>query len=347
MSLTLLFALPFALQAHSYALPNPQAAAVTTAPTGTLSADLSDVTDFSTLPESYYAAFTSGLSNYSVGSAELASESAAYASWTKQFYATVAPSDLAAISSYNRAESEAYASWTSNLYETLGTSDYNALTSEYAQWTKEEAVYATYTGTGIPYISGLTNGSTTYSVPAQVTPNGVVRGTGSSTGAVVAQQTFAPLTRSQSTPNSYALTCLDSTASQMDNHAVSSADCTQTAQDICDSLTNPVTVVKDQWVWSKKGGNCAMGYWLPSVGAGIAAVPSSQECQANIYGMMTRTCIPVVDSNAKWNAASVNVVVLPSADSSGQQVDSGKISFLMAGSPYPCGQAGCKMTSDS
>ena len=90
-----------------------------------------------------------------------------------------------------------------------------------------------------------------------------------------------------------------------------------------------------------------MGYWLPKVGTGTAAIPSKQECQANIFDMMRRTCIPVDGSAGKWNAASVNVKVVPSAEGNGQQVDSGRISYLMAGSPYPCGGQGCKMVSDS
>lgn len=350
--LSLFPALLFVSKVHSYALPNPQAAAVTAGtPDATTTADLAEITDFSTLPESYYAAFTSDLLNYTVGSAQLASESAAYASWTKEFYATVAPSELAAISSYNRAESSAYAAWTSDLYETIGTSEYNALTSEYAQWTSEQAVYATYNGTGTPSGLGLpaaTNVS--QAVPAQVTTDGVVvdtGATGSAAAPVVAQQTFAPLTRTQSNPSAYALTCLDSSSSTLSDHTTHYPDCTQTMESICASLTDPTTFVPNQWVWSNKGGRCAMGYWVPAISTSTAAIPSAQECQSNIYKMMVRTCIPVLRDEGMWNAASVNIAVAPSAESAGQQVDSGKVSYMMAGSPYPCGPLGCKMTSDS
>ncbi|KAL8786249.1 MAG: hypothetical protein Q9195_008305 [Heterodermia aff. obscurata] len=340
----------FLFRVHGYALPNPAAAAVTNpAAASTLSADFPDITDysdFSTLPSSYYDIFT----EYpSMDSAALASESAAYASATKQFYATAKPSDLAALSSYYRAESSAYAAWTSDLYQTLDASESAALASEYALFTKEEAVYATYTGTGTPFISGITNA--TEAVDAQVTSNGVVRdnsaGAATSTAPPVAQQSFGPLARSQSAPAAYGLTCLDSSGSQLDNHTVKFTDCAGTETSICDSLNDPANLLTDQWVWSNSGGSCAMGYWLPKVGTGTAAIPSKEECQLNIFDMMRRTCIAMDGSAGKWNAASVNVAVVPSANSNGQQVDSGRISYLMAGSPYPCGGQSCKMVSDA
>ena len=341
----------FVFSVHSYALPNPAPAAVTTsksAPAGTVSADLPDITDFSTLPSSYYDLFTDYTS---FGSAELASESAAYASLTKEFYATAKSSDLAALSSYYRAENSAYAAWTSDLYETLDSSEYAALTSAYAQWTKEEAVYATYTGTGTPFISGITNATGAVgALPAEVTSDGVVRDNGaaaaSSTAAPAAQQSFAALTRSQSKPAAYGVTCLDSSSSQLDNHDVNYNDCTETQLAICDNLNDPASLLTDQWVWSNAGGSCAMGYWLPKVGTGTAAIPSRLQCQANIFDMMRRTCI-TQGGGGKWNAASVNLAVVPSGDSNGQAVDSKRISYLMAGSPYPCGGQSCKMVNAS
>ena len=343
----ILSALLLAVRVHSYALPNPAAASVTNSPAAsTASADIPDITDFSTLPSSYYDIFTEYTS---YDSAELASESAAYASATKKFYATAKPSQLAAISSYERAESSAYAAWTSDLYQTLDSSEYAAMTSEYAQWSREESVWATYTGTGTPFISGITNA--TAAADGQVTSIGVVRdgstAAASSTAPPVAQQSFGPLTRSQSTPAAYGLTCLDSTASQLDNHAVKFADCAATETAICDSLNNPANLLTDQWVWSAAGGSCAMGYWLPKIGTGTAAIPSKEACQANIFDMMRRTCIPADGQDGKWNAASVNVAVVPSGNSNGQQVDSGRISYMLAGSPYPCGGQSCKMASDS
>ena len=315
---------------------------------------ITDYTDYSTLPSSYYDIFTA---YPSYNSAEQASESAAYASLTKEFYATAQPSDLAALSSYYRAESDAFAAWTSDLYETLDASEYAAQTSAYAEYTKIEAVYATYTGTGVPFISGISNGTaadaTAGALPAQVTSNGVVRdnsaAAASTTAPPVAQQSFGPLPRSQSAPAAYGLTCLDSTGSQLDNHAVTFADCVATEASICDSLNDAAALVTDQWVWSTAGGGCAMGYWLPKVGTGTAAIPSKEMCQANIYDMMRRTCIPAdgAQGGGKWNAASVNVAVVPSAQGNGQQVDSGRISYLLAGSPYPCGGQSCKMVSDS
>ena len=356
---SLLPALLFALQVHSYALPNPQVVAATPAipqapaatplpGTDTASADSAEITDFSTLPQSYWDAFTSELGGYSIDSAELASESAAYASWTKDFYATVAPSQLAAISSYNRAESSAYAAWTSELYETIGTSEYNAITSEYAQWTSEQAIYATYTGTGIPPgISASPINSANGSIAEITGADGVVRdnpaATTTAAGAGVAQATFGPLSRTQTTPGAYSLTCLDSSASDMGRHDVDYNACFTTITDICASLADPSKLITEQWVWSEKGQGCAMGYWIPLVGATqvIAPLPSVQECQGNIFGQMRNTCIPINSVNGHWNAASVNIAVVPTAENAGQQVDSGKVSYMIAGSPYPCGPKGC------
>lgn len=336
-SLFLLPTLLLALRSHSYALPNPQAASITPAPaTGAAAARLASATPFvSDLSDTDFADFTSDLFDYTVGSAELVSQSKAYASATAAFYATAKPSDIKALSAARKEQSEEWAAWTSELYRTPGASELAALSSDYRQYTSELKVWETYTGTGDPFNSSATgtpfNSSATGSVPAQITASA------SATGAA-ANEPFRPLQRSQIAPAAYALTCLDSSASEMSEHTLQFSDCTQTIQAICDYMTGDVAN-RNQWVWSAKGGKCAMGYWLP---AG-SAIPSSTECQANIFDRMRRTCIPVNSQGGRWNAASVNVAVVPSGDSSGQQVDAGKASFLMAGSPYPCGAAGCKM----
>ena len=407
-----LSALLFAIQAHSYALPNPQAAATTARPVGSAiaSADSPAITDPISLPQSYWDAYTSYFGDLSMNSAQLASESAAYlsfsrhfvetaepsvlsaiasrdradssalAAWTselyetgdsfttigsaqlaadsaawfsytKELYSTIEPTALAALSSYRRAESSAFAAWTSELYEPIGTSEFNALTSEWAQWTKEESIYATYTGTGIPPGISLSPENGTNSSEAVITSNGVVRDNPAATttqGApAVAQQTFGPLARTQSTPGAYSLTCLDSSASELSNHAINFSACSQVATDICNHLSDPSKVITEQWVWNSNTNNngaCAMGYWVPLIGDAKvpAAIPSTRECRLNIFDKMARTCIPLSDGQTgKWNAASVNIAQVPTADNSGQQVDAGKVSFMLAGSPYPCGSKGC------
>ena len=392
----------FAIQAHGYALPNPQAAATTAraVQTATASAEMSAITGSASLSQSDLEAYSSLFGDYSLNSAQLASESAAFEASRKHFVETAKPSVLSAMASRDRAESSAWAAWTSELYETgdsfttigasdlaadsaawgsytkelfatmgtsaraewnseraaessalaawtselyepIGSAEYRSLTSEWAQWSAEDAIYATYTGTGIP--PGISLDPTS--------SNGVVRdntaGTTTQGGPAVAQQTFGPLSRTQSTPGAYSLTCLDSNSSDLSNHAITFSACSQVMMDICNHLTDPSKMITEQWVWNSNSNNhgaCAMGYWVPLIGDAKmpAAVPSAEECRMHIFDKMARTCIPVSDGqNGQWNAASVNIAQVPTADNSGQQVDAGKVSFMLAGSPYPCGSKGC------
>lgn len=412
--LSLLSALLFAIQAHGYALPNPQAAATTARAvrTTTASADRSVITGSTFLPQSDWDAYQSYFGDYSLNSAQLASESAAYKSYSKHFvetaepsvlsaiasrdredslaweswtaelyetatadsfttigsaqlasdsaawfsytkelYATIDSTALAALQSYRSAEASAFAAWTSELYETIGSAEYKSLTAEWAQWSAEDAIYATYTETGIPPGITLDPVDRADSSQTAIDSNGVVRdntaGTTTQAGPAVAQQTFGPLSRTQSTPGAYSLTCLDSNSSDLSNHAIAFSSCSQVMIDICNHLTDPSKIITEQWVWnsnSNSHGTCAMGYWVPLIGEAKmpAAIPSAEECRMNIFDKMARTCVPVSDGqNGQWNAASVNIAQVPGADNSGQQVDAGKISFMLAGSPYPCGSKGC------
>lgn len=367
LSLFLLPNLLLALGAHSYALPNPQAASITPAPaTGATLAKLpastpgtdyyydsaelaSESREYASLTAKFYrtakasdiaalnsdraewAALTSDLYE----TVDLALESKRYASATAEFYATAKTSDIARLVSDRKAASAELAAWTSELYRTPNPEEAASLSADWRQYTSEAAVWETYTGTDSPFTRS--NASATATLPAQITTSGAA----STTGAGASQGAFPPLQRSQSTPAADAFTCLDSSASEMSDHTLQFSDCDATIQAICDNLTGDVANrVAGQWTWSAKGGKCAMGYWLPAIGD---AVPSATACQANIFDRMRRTCIPVNSQGGRWNAASVNIAVVPDAANSGQQVDATKPSFLMAGSPYPCGSAGCKM----
>ena len=313
---------------------------------------LAAISSYNKAESAAYASWTSDLYG-SIGPAQLASESAAYESWTQKFYATAHPTVIAAISSYNKAESSAYAAWTSDLYETIGTSEYKALTSEYAQWTKEQAVYATYTGTGIP--PGITASPirNTNSSQAGIAANAVVPANPDVAPAAVAptvvaspaaaKETFVGLHRTQSEPAAYAVTCTDSSSSVEGDREVNYAACFTVVDDICNVLTND-NLVTEQWVWGDRGEGCAMGYWIPVLGEGKhALMPTPEECAVKIFGQMRNVCIPVNGGIELFNAATVNIVVPPSAESAGQQVDSGKTSYLLAKTPYPCGPKGCVM----
>ncbi|KAG7004558.1 hypothetical protein G7Y79_00024g055080 [Physcia stellaris] len=272
-----------------------------------------------------------------------------YASATAAFYATAKASDIARLASQRKEASAELAAWTSDLYRTPTPEEASSLSAEWRQYTSQAGVLETYTGTGSPFpfiasnatgspfiASDATAGGTTATVPAQAAAS-----TTGAASAAFSQGAFPPLQRSQSAPAADALTCLDSSASDMSDHTLQFDDCTATIQAICDNLTGDVANrVAGQWTWSAKGGKCAMGYWLPAIGD---AVPSATACQANIFDRMRRTCVSGTGQGARWNAASVNIAVVPDAQNSGQQVDATKLSFLMAGSPYPCGSGGCKM----
>ena len=74
-----------------------------------------------------------------------------------------------------------------------------------------------------------------------------------------------------------------------------------------------------------------MGYWYPK-GLGLQGVYNQTKCEQTFRTLWT-DC--VVDGDGKHNAASMNVEVLPDGDENGQQVDAGKISWIMAPNPWP------------
>lgn len=160
-----------------------------------------------------------------------------------------------------------------SLTQPLDTSDYAALTTQYAQWTSEDAIWATYTCTIPPRITdspestardGQVSAISTVTAPsnpisqapapaltARETSNGVVRdntiasiAAGASGGP--AQASFTLLARSQSNPSAYGVTCFDSSASDLSNHIVTYSDCNATVQSICSSLADPSKLTLQQ-----------------------------------------------------------------------------------------------------
>ena len=77
-----------------------------------------------------------------------------------------------------------------------------------------------------------------------------------------------------------------------------------------------------------------MGYWMPWGIVGTDKVPTTDECQQTIYTAITNTCFPNDDST--FNTASVNLKVLPTETQTGEQVDSGSLSYMIAPHPPDC-----------
>lgn len=283
-------------------LPNP-------APAATPGSDAFGNYSYSTIPASV-----------------LAAESAAYASYTKQFYATVAQTELAAISSYNAMQSSLYAAWTASGIQTLAASESAALASEYAAWTRSAAVYATYTGTGDPFASPTSTVPTTsaYVVPAAA--------------AVAPTGTSWPALPEVKAPAAYGVQCQNVPAPS--NAIFTVENCAVTIKYVCEhvQMSNDRysrQSFQDRWVWDPHGGSgCAMGYWMPKAVFGTDKVPTMDECQQTIYGAMTSTCFPTYDSI--FNTASVNLQVLPTRNHTGQQVDPGSMSYMIAPVPPDC-----------
>ena len=60
-------------------------------------------------------------------------------------------------------------------------------------------------------------------------------------------------------------------------------------------------------------------------------VPDEDRCASDVFTRMFDVC------GGRTNAASVNVAVLPDGKgSTGQQVDAGQVSYLLAPKPWPC-----------
>ena len=268
-----------------------------------------------------------------IPSSVLAAESSEYASYTSHFYATAAPSVLASISKYNALESSLYSNWTAAGTETLGSSESAALASEYARIASIEAVYATYTGNGDPYV-GLNALAGQTSSPVLTTSAYVVP----AEAAAAPSSTNWPALPQVKAPAAYGVQCQTVPAPGNVNFVLEY--CAETITAICQHIAwsndkNSNQYFFDRWVWSNKGGlGCAMGYWMPSNILGTPKVPTAAECQQTIYGAMTNTCFPNDDS--LFNTASVNLAVLPTDSDTGVAVDSGSLSYMIAPHPPDC-----------
>lgn len=311
-SIVLLFS-TFFLGTQVSALPQAQPA-TTARPvaSNTISADFADITAFTSLPSSIYAALTSEWATYSIPSAVLASESAAYASYTAEFFRTASPSELSAIAAYDRSQSAAYASWTAEADQPLSPSESSVLEAEYASWTAN-------------YVSATSSASAANprNSAAEI-ENGAV-----------AAATMAPMAHSND-PAADAITCVSQTGVKGAG-SVNITACAATISRTCSSLQDSKEgrYFWDEWAWVY-GSGCATGYWMPEALKNSTAVPTAIECETDILRQMEDLCVGP-NSDGESNAASVNVAVLPDGKgSTGQQVALDRVSFLLASKPWPC-----------
>lgn len=298
-------------------------------------ADLSDVTgdfSYSTLPQSIYDQLTSDWGNYSTPSPEqLASESKAFAQFTSDFYKSASPSELSAIAAANAEASaiDAGAGLFNDQGPTLSPSQSAALANLYNDWTATAAQGASATGKG-----------------ASATSNSAASQTPSPANAFAAPLPLA------NTPGADSILCVKQTGLDGGTDTVNTTACATAIQNACRKLDQSKTgdYLFDEWIWS--GGSeadnglsntlgCSVGYWLPKSvvnrdkSTPNPLVPSRQECETSIYNVMVSQCLQ------STNAAAINVAQLPdpkNKDNSGQQVDAGKVSYLLAPQPWPCNE---------
>ena len=254
--------------------------------------------------------------NFSVPASALAAESSAYDSWTSEFFKTASPSKLSAVAAYDAQESALYASWSAEEYRTLAPSESSLIAAEYANWT---------------VTAGL-------AVPATSTSSSIDT-------AAAAAATWKPLAQSLD-PSWGGITC-QTQSGVRGATTVNTSACAVAASNACRKLNESRTGAYfwDQWVWSGGGPGsenleqnmgCCTAYWLPKSlvqdpGVSNPLVPPVEQCMQDFYAAMVETCI------GPYNAASVNVAVLPDGKgSTGQQVDSGRVSYLLAPSVWPC-----------
>ena len=141
---------------------------------------------------------------------------------------------------------------------------------------------------------------------------------------------FASYVYQVDTPTAYGVQCLNSTIS---NAAIKTENCAVTAVDICKKIRSEFSP-RGKWVWSAVGGpGCAMAYWLPQFN-GSAPAPDKTRCEQGIYNTMVDLCVTEPDGYyGVSDIAAVNLKQLPGANGTGQAVNVGYPSYLIAAAP--------------
>ena len=99
-----------------------------------------------------------------------------------------------------------------------------------------------------------------------------------------------------------------------------------TATVICNNINNG-TALPNTWFWSMPVTGFALGVWLPG-NPGDAPCPYWNSCYSAIYYMMIQGCL-----TSPGGGGSINLVKLPDTTQTGQAVDPGYPSYVMAAQP--------------
>ncbi|KAL8939746.1 MAG: hypothetical protein Q9216_003190 [Gyalolechia sp. 2 TL-2023] len=135
-------------------------------------------------------------------------------------------------------------------------------------------------------------------------------------------------------PSYYGVQCLpmpNNTSDGVDN-AVPYLDVTKCNMDeMCNSIQE--NSIKGAWRWNTDGEGCALGVWLPQ-GEGVAQIPDTVRCRDAIYGMAGLYCTlggpQGGDGGRQSQVASINLKALPGGGGTGEQVDAGYPSYIIA-----------------
>lgn len=94
----------------------------------------------------------------------------------------------------------------------------------------------------------------------------------------------------------------------------------------CAQIQKP-DYLRGVWHWNTDGGEgCALGVWLPA-GQGVARTPDKTRCADAIFGTMGLYCR---DGGYQSQVGAVNIVTLPGAGGTGSQQNSGYPSYIIA-----------------
>lgn len=124
-------------------------------------------------------------------------------------------------------------------------------------------------------------------------------------------------------PAVYGVTCIEDATGQYLN----AGSCDSNAVDLCVQL-NQTNTPRGQWLWSTGGPNCTFGAWVPTNLKTSAPIPKYDRCLNDILKPMANWC--GISNMGQSNAASVNLMALPSDDgSTGMAVNPDYLSYVL------------------
>lgn len=137
-------------------------------------------------------------------------------------------------------------------------------------------------------------------------------------------------------PSYYGVQCLPKPAASNDSFDSATPNLNTDKcrfEELCQDMQSG-SYAKGMWHWNQNGGEgCAIGVWLPA-GDGVAQVPDLVRCRDAIFGMAGLYCTAGGpqggDGLEGSQVAAVNLRVLPGGGKSGEQVNSGYPSYIIA-----------------